>query len=240
MFRRPFWMIPFICFIAGYYTIAALMGRDSLETPCLRGQRLQEVAQILSAYPLKLRILDLIEEQTLPEGTVLSQHPEPGQKVKMYQPVSIVVSKRPPLSVAPACRGLNRQELIKLVQEKGLRLRLYFCHSSYPVDRCIAQIPASGSPMESTLLTAYISLGKTTLRLMPNLCNRPYGEVSNFLTQNGLKSECTPNIPDSAPIVIAQQPRSGSFIDLHKPPIVQLQLDAQQTKSLPAKSAQHG
>lgn len=234
--------MPFFFFLAGYYTISALMGSETFQAPSLQGQPLRDVLSILVKYPIKLRIVDCVEESALPDGTIISQHPQPGQRLKLYQPVGIIVSKKPPLRRAPNFQNLDQETAAKQAQDLGLRLKIYHCQStSYPFGRCIAQYPQAHAPIEHKTLILYISSGRSSIRLMPSLCSRPYGQVSAFLNNEGLRFEAYSvdkeghRLPFSEAqnqehTVVAQQPLAGSFIDLQKPPLIQLQLSAQQKK----------
>ncbi len=236
------WTLPFFFFIAGYYSILGLMGPETFQAPALQGQSLKDALSTLLKYPIKLRIIDCVEEPALPDGTIISQHPQPGQKLKLYQPVGIIISKKPPLRSAPNFQNLDAQAIAKQARDLGIRLKMYNCQSNtYPVGRCIAQYPIAHAPMEHKTLILYISSGRSPIRLMPSLCNKPYGLVSSFLKDEGLRFEayCKDKDGRSLPhvdtqnqehMVTAQQPLAGSFIDFEKPPIIQLQLTEKATK----------
>jgi beta-lactam-binding protein with PASTA domain len=221
---RVLWVFPFILFFCGYYIISLFIRSETIKTPSLTGKRLQEVVALLTPYQLNIRILGEVEDATLPEGTVITQRPQAGQKIKFYQSVGVVISHHPPASIAPNLVGLSIKDSSAKADKERLRLKVYWLESAIPKDQCIAQYPAAGLPLVERLLFAYFSKGQTTLRIVPNLTNLPLPEVRDFLKNQGVAVTIWPaEIQDfSIYRITAQKPNAGSFIDLSERPHVQL------------------
>ncbi len=220
---RYFWLMPFFCFIGGYYTIAFFMGSQTIETPAFTGQSLHDVVANLAACRLSMRILGTVEEPTLPDGTVISQNPLAGQKIKFYQPVGIIISRAPPALLAPDFRGMTKENILECAQAIGARVKFYWCPSFSSLNNCIAQFPSAGCSLPTKTIFAYLSSGLTPLRLVPDFCGKTHSEVEEFLKQHGMVVEILPGAQSNAPgIIMAQKPPAGSFIDINTQKIVQL------------------
>ena len=224
MFSRVFWLIPFLFFFAGYYTISWLLGSQTVLTPSLTGKRLQDVVALLTPYQLNLRILGEIEDSTLPEGTVIAQKPMAGQKIKFYQSVGVTISRHPAHAVAPAFMGLSNKECAAQSEKEGLRLKIYWCESSHTKDQCIAQYPTPGAALPDKTMIAYLSKGQTPLRIMPQLHGFSVEAVQDFCKENALSLTMLPGPlePGIHYRIAAQKPVFGSLIDVSMRPSLQI------------------
>jgi serine/threonine-protein kinase len=227
-FNHILWILPFGCFILGYLVLSLVVGTESLPAPQLVGQRLNDAVAVLAPYKLTLRILDEVEEPAMPEGTVLSQHPAPGQKIKVYQSIGVVVSRKQKQERAPQLVGKTLEEIRELVAQQGLRIKAYKIESSiYPANQCVSQSPAAGFDVQDKLITVYISSGLSALRLMPDCKGMRLDAVLEFFKTHNIPVTVIPTECDdpSACKVIAQRPPSGSFIDLSHPPTIELKVE---------------
>lgn len=222
------WILPFAAFILGYLVLSIVVGTETLPAPQLVGQRLNDAVTVLAPYKLTLRIIDEIEEPAMPEGTVLSQHPAPGQKIKVYQSIGVVVSRRQKQERAPQLVGKMLDEIRELVAQQGLRIKAYKLESAvYPVNQCMSQSPAAGFDVQDKLITVYISSGLPSLRLMPDCKGMPLEAVIAFFKSHGLAMTAisTESGDVHTGIVVAQRPPSGSFIDLAHTPAIELKVE---------------
>lgn len=224
MIARVFWLVPFLLFFAGYYTISWFIGSQTVTTPSLTGKRLHDVVTLLTPYQLNLRILGEIEDGTLAEGTVISQKPLAGQKIKFYQSVGVIVSRHAPHAVAPNLLGLSSKECSVQAENERIRLKVHLAESNLPKDQCIAQYPTPGTPLPDRTMTAYISKGQTSLRIVPNLSGRPLQEVRDFFKESSIPVTVVPSeLQEGVQYdVIAQKPSFGSLIDLSAKPHIQV------------------
>jgi beta-lactam-binding protein with PASTA domain len=221
---RIFWLIPFFFFFAGYYTISWLIGAQTVSTPSLTGKRLQDVVTLLTPYQLNLRILGEIEDGTLPEGTVIAQKPLAGQKIKFYQSVGVTISRHPAHAVAPSMTGLSQKECGVQGEKESLRLKLYWCESSYPKDQCIAQHPTAGTALPDRAMTVYLSKGQTPLRIVPNVQGFSVPAIQDFCKEHGITLTVQPGPldPNLHYRVVGQKPTFGSLIDISLRPFLQI------------------
>ncbi len=223
---RLFWIVPFFLFFAGYYGISWLLSSETINTPNLAGKRLQDVVALLTPYQLTLKILDEIEDATLPEGTVIRQKPEADQKIKLYQSVGIVISRHPPAVKAPHFMGLFHKECMSKAGNDRLRLKVYWCESICPKNSCVAQYPAPGDPLPDRTVIIYLSKGQTALRIVPHFVGRELNEVCEFLKDQGIPMNVEPSEIDNHVVyrIVAQKPHFGALIDLDRNPSIQVSI----------------
>jgi eukaryotic-like serine/threonine-protein kinase len=223
----PLWLLPFGCFLLGYYTMSWVVGAQTVATPLLLGKRLQEVITLLSPYQLSVRIQKELEEPLLPEGTVISQYPAAGQKIKVRQAISIVLSRRPAPPIAPSFIGLKKEQLLAQAQDRGIEVQFYELESVYPMGQCIAHYPAPGNQLLHKAMVVYLSKGSSPLCLMPNLVGKDLGQVQEFLQLHSVQAHVFGTAQNEG-IVLSQKPLPGTVIDNTHPPLVQLTVEGKQ------------
>ncbi len=222
-----FWITPFLFFLGGYYLTSSLFHISTTEVPSVVGKQLDEAFSILSAHQLTIQLLDQKEESDLPDNTVVSQIPLPGQQAKQRQTVFLSLSKQPLPSIAPAWQGKQLADIEKEARTLKVRLKTYFLESVYPLNHCIAQIPMAAAPLPDMTMIVYISKGSTPAIIWPNFKNKPLNQVLEFLEHYNItpqRIDAAGNQPSSAAMVIDQRPLAGSIISLddNHIPIVQL------------------
>lgn len=224
------WLLPFLCFLLGYQLIRFFFTVDTLVMPRLVGRHLQEAVRMLSDQNLNIRIVEEKETTEVPEGTILSQIPLEGQKIKPYQSIFLVLSQRSSTTLAPAILGLSEIEAIQVAHERELDIKRYKIYSSEPLDTCIAQIPGKSLPLTSRKILAYISQGEQPYRLMPNFKHVSLAEVTAFLRTYTIEPqmfhsyEVGEDHSCDACMVLDQRPSAGALINLSVPFKVQLRI----------------
>lgn len=229
------WIIPFISFFIGYQTLRLIFYSKQVQTPNVLGLNLNDAIKKLSSYQLNVRILKEKEDSDLPEGTIISQSPEPLRNIKPYQSVFLVITCKKPPMISPNMVNLTLEEAQNVVDKKGLNLKKYYLESSYPSDTIIAQIPESGQNMTNDIVTVYVSAGSSSVRVFPDLVKKTVKQAKEFLNEydldakiyheNESKAEGNQN---SEPhdckncIIINQIPLPGTLVDLKKTFTVQL------------------
>ena len=226
------WLLPFLCFLFGYQLIRFFFTVDTLVMPRLVGRHLQEAVRMLSDQNLNIRIVEEKETTEVPEGTILSQIPLEGQKIKPYQSIFLVLSQRSSTTLAPIIQGLSETEAVQLAHERQLDIKRYRIFSSAPIDMCIAQVPGRSLPLTSRKIIAYISAGEQPYRLMPNFKHIPIAEVVSFLRTYNIEPhifhgyEVGEDHSCDNCVVLEQRPFAGSFINISTPFKVQLRIGA--------------
>ena len=227
------WILPFISFIVGYLFLESYYRIGELETPSVVGKNLLETFSILSKHDLTPRILTEKEDPDLPEGTILSQTPAAGKKIKQNHSVYLVISKQPAKIPVPSLVHKAISRIEQELKPQGFRIKSYTLQSNYPQCYCIAQHPAPHELVQEKKILTYISTGNTKPVLWPNVKNKPVLDVIDFLKTNNINPEIKHSSPRESShtchecIVIDQRPLAGSLVTLDpaKPMHVQLQVE---------------
>lgn len=201
-------------------------------TPSVVGKNIHEAFAIVSAHNLNARLLEEKEDPYLPSGTVISQSPQAGQKIKPYQSLFVLLSKKPSQIYAPHCLHKTDSDILSTLQTHKIRAKIYTLPSIYPKGFCFAQIPLPQEPIEDSLLTLYVSGGNKKPIIWPDFTQLPVSDVTDFLHTHAIEASivheypCLSNHTCTSCIVTDQRPLAGSLISLdpQKPCVVQLQV----------------
>lgn len=225
-----FWTLPFLCFLATYIILSLLFAKPSISTPSLIGTQLTNAFTLLSQHNLNPRLLRQQVDDELPAGTILSQIPAPGQKIKPYQQVFLTVSKKNDTRSAPQIVGKQYAHAIGQLKESDIKHKVFYLASKKPKGTVTAQLPTAGNAMVNNRMTLYVSEGSTKPVLFPDFTQHTAQEVTQFLSTYNITPRLyhtrsvTKQHDCSSCIVIGQQPLPGSIIDIEKPVSVQLKV----------------
>lgn len=225
------WLLPFLCFLFGYYTVSWVFSAETIDVPQLSGKRLQDAVSLLVPYKLNLRILDEVEDPAVPEGTVISQRPAAGRKIKVFQSVGVIVAKKPSPTLAPNFVGALVEDVQSKAESNKLKVKTYFFNSNkYPINWCIAQAPIANEELTDKTMVVYISSGDTQFRIMPNLYGKTLSEVYPFFNLyatiiNISPQEYSRHTDCSKCRIVSQRPIAGSLINLNSPLQIQLHVE---------------
>lgn len=223
-----FWIVPFICFLLGYYALYRLVTVDYIETPSLIGLSLSDALKTMSLQQLQGQVVAEKDDADLPHGMVIDQRPHAGQKVKRSQPIALTITKKPDPLLAPACINLDKPSINALAAAERIRVKYHEIESSFPTGRCYAQYPQAGGEIVDRILHVYVSAGMNPLRLFPDFKNRSAADVAAFLSSHGIKPHIFHNTSIDADhncaycTVQDQKPLPGTLMDLKRPIAVQL------------------
>lgn len=192
--------------------------------PSIVGMHVNDALKIASTQSLNLRLLSQKEDNDIPTGTIISQTPRPGKKMKVHQPLYIVVSKQVRMQVAPILLGKTYPEIETMCHKHELSCTHYIIPNIVASNRCFAQIPRPKMPMTDNVLISYQGSDKKKAVIFPSLKGSKLSEVKQFLEEHGCKINIKSfnNIPDDQLIVTDQRPMAGSLIKNPKEIVVQL------------------
>ncbi len=230
-----FWILPFFCFFAGYLLLQRMYNVDQLEAPSLVGKQLQDAVAELSIHNLNIRLIDQKEDPDLPQGTILSQTPAVGQKIKPHQAIHVVISKQQQKKVCPSLLEKTATEIETELTDLKIHNKSYMVPSTQPVNTCVAQFPSAGAVLDEPRVITYLSSGNDKPILMPNLKGKTAAQATEFFKQHAatttleiIHANPQPNdhVCGEQCIVVDQRPLAGSIerLDQHKPLLVQLQV----------------
>lgn len=224
--QKSFWIIPFLCFILGYQITRFFLTIDGIETPGLVGLTVTEAVKILSKNSLNVRILSDKEDAELPDGTIVSQTPATGRRIKSNQSIFLSISKKPENPIAPQFVGKTLKDAENCTRKIVSHNKIYPIESCHPSGTCIAQHPHAGTALEDSKVLLYVSDKKRRSAILPSLVGRPPEEVIAFLDESGIPYEIVgqqkANL--SKQRISDQRPLAGSFVEIDNPPTVQLQV----------------
>ncbi len=223
-------LLPFVCFFAGYQVLNMFFAVDKIPTPTVIGASLTTALKILSSTNLNARILAEQEDKTLPEGSILSQVPEPNTLIKPQQPVFLVIAKNPPKRILPSYRGLTESEVRTRAKALGLRIKAYNLTTIYPIGECIAQYPLPGTPIDSSeenTILAYFSASNHSPVIVPQYKGHTLAEalasvpscVKVVVRHRNCEKEYT---SCTTCRIIEQKPYPGALVYLQRPVTLQL------------------
>src|SRR5690606_22437752 len=139
---------------------------------------------------LKLKIEQI--ESTLPGGTVLSQWPEPGAKIKKDATVILKVSKGGNRIALPDVRGLEYSQALKKLEESGFQAgdTLRVSDDTRAAGVVIAQSPSAPVMLESTrkidLLVSQGQVSQNGLIQVPEVLQREEQIARKLVEESGL------------------------------------------------------
>ncbi len=227
--RSLLWLAPFTSFIFGYLLISLLRPQRTLPAPALVGKTLDQAAIILSQANLNLRVVGYKDDALLPQGTVVSQAPSVGTKVKEHQSLYLAIAKKPNPAAMPALIGLPQEKAVAAV-EKFSSPKIYaLASSTHPQGTIIAQSPQPGMPLAQPIIL-YVAGSPDRPVIMPNFKDTLIDEVLAFLQLHGITPAISHlNVTDpyhrcTACRIIDQRPLPGSFISINGTKQAQIQL----------------
>lgn len=221
------WILPLICFYGTYFAFHCFFAPKILITPSLIGKQLPEAVQILSDIHLNMRILSQKEDTELTPGTIISQTPSAHSSIRPHQSIFVVISRQAEQKKAPNFLQKRNDDCNKIAQNNELVVKTY--QVPYFIDDiCIGQIPDPHKPLHDNRISLYISKEPSKQFVLPSFKKRTLEEVTEFLTEKGIKYTVTHAKHIEAQhsckncSVIQQKPLAGSFIDSKKPLTIQL------------------
>lgn len=218
------WILPFIFFLTGYLTIRALLHKQIVYVPQLVGANMVDAIKALSAQKLNARILDQKEDSDMPEGTVINQSPKANVKLKVGQPVFLVITRAPAKNRAPSLYYNSLENAKEKLIQEGLSPKFYLIPSIAQQNLCFAQEVKPARELNSKVVIAYFSKGKTSLVIMPNLKGLGIEQVRNFLKKNNIDVVVhedgefnSKKKKNNTPFKVKKQrPMAGSLVDISK------------------------
>lgn len=225
-----FWLFPFLSFIAGYYLLHSLYGVTTIDAPSIVGKNIIEAFHILSDHNLSPRLLAEKEDPDLPAGTILSQTPQAGSKIKSQQSVLCVISKKPDTVKAPHLVGKSLRHISVALDKQGVRNKIYYVHSTHPKNMCVGQYPAPEELLPNKKIITYLSSGNAKPVILPNFKHKPLNQITEFLEQYNITADITHYGSTTGQklrgesIIIDQRPLAGSIITFNDDSPIHVQL----------------
>jgi beta-lactam-binding protein with PASTA domain len=173
-------VMPFIVHRGGASIVPNLVDLD-----------LQQADSILAQEDLQLQIMAEETDPSKEPGTIISQIPAPGAKIKEGRMVKVRVSKAEEAVIVPQLKGISVRQAELLLGQASLQLgEVSWVSSDYfPQDVVIENIPSSGlSVPPGTSVNIVASLGAVPdTVMMPDLVGKNIEESRRILQEIGLQ-----------------------------------------------------
>jgi len=188
-----------------------------IDAPTLEGLSLSEAKNEMNKHNLDFRIIDEVFSE-LPANYVVSQTPQPGEKMKVTLPLFLVLSKGQEMVPIPNVVGFRREDAELAIINAGLTLgQVSEVHSS-TVEKgyVVEQNPRADiqNVMKDTMINLDISSGPEPVALkMPDFIGGSIESARLSLAQLNLKEGVVYEDWQSqfpAGMVIAQSPAIGT------------------------------
>lgn len=232
--KHILYLLPFLFFISGYYTLAWITHVTTAQVPPLVGLSLTEAVLRLAEQQLNVRVLAFHEEPDIAPGTIVSQIPSAGSAAKPQQRVFVVIAKEPEVTRAPSLVGIDSQQAQQSARKQGLQVqRIVVAGAGYPHDMVIAQAPQAGEAVNDGLVIIYVAGAQQAMVVMPNFVGMPVADVQRFCAEEGGTVQISyASARDELQGVEQcrvrdQRPLPGSIVELGKGLKIQLSVAAQ-------------
>ena len=214
--RRPVWpwLLALLLLVAagfaGWFAFQTI--EDRLESELVAVPNVVGLEEILAVRRLMNRDLvpDVRRErhEEVPRGKVISQDPEPGDRVARDNQVVLRVSEGPPTTQVPDVEGRSATDAVAILKDAGLDANVESVPSREPEGTIVAQHPAAGETVSlGTSVRINASKGPE-LVIVPSVVGDRYEDALATLQRAGFAVARTDVENNEAPrgIVIGQNP----------------------------------
>jgi beta-lactam-binding protein with PASTA domain len=173
-----------------FMPLVVRLGQES-DVPDLQGLRLDEAKSALKERGLELRVIR--EEYSLKSspGTIISQFPEPGSRVKKGRRIRVVLSKGGEKATVPELTGMTLRQAELTLEARGLLIGepIYISTDTLPAGEVINSFPAAGTTVPLDIEVRVLINQADTLEIVkvPQLRGENIKEVSAKLEELGLR-----------------------------------------------------
>ena len=216
--RRPsrtwLWVLIILIVVAaaGVGAFAIIKSASGIKVPDLVGKTTAEAEKMLKDMGLELVIAKKVIDAEKPKDLIISQDPQPGNKVSKGGTVEVVVSKGQELVSVPDCRGLTLEKARALIEDANLKVgdTTEEYSASVPQGRVSSQSPEPGAK-ESIGTTVDLAISKgAEMVLVPGVIGMKTDTATKNLEAAGFKVEVQ-DVSSTQPEgnVIDQNPAAG-------------------------------
>ncbi|MCL4417909.1 MAG: PASTA domain-containing protein [Actinobacteria bacterium] len=219
-----FFMVLFVVFLTLFLSINSRYKNIKTEigfmiVPPIERINVNEAKEILSTYGLKLVIKSSEFNSNISQNYIISQDPQPGNKIPKDSSVNVVLSKglETVLVKVPNLIGLTKQDAIKTIEDLGLKAGSISEENSsdFVKDTIINQNPSYNEEIDkNSIINLTVSMGNKILTI-PNLIGSDFLYAKAQIEMLGLKLSTTKMTDAASPpgTIIALNPPPGSQVE---------------------------
>lgn len=210
-------MVLVMGFFAGaFMSYGKFWSTAEVVVPDVTGKQMTLARQILEDKKLRVNVAETYDA-SVPAGTVVSQNPEAGTKVKEERLVTIYVSKGGESLEMPDLKGLSRKDAEEKLTKMGLKIgSIYERNSDEEAGTVIATDPRAGSKInKGQSVDITVSKGKKEKKVsVPDVTGLPLEAAKEAITSAGFHVGSVTQEPSkqAAGTVISQSPAGGSSL----------------------------
>lgn len=204
--------ISFIAFgaMAAFLVFKVINFDKSGEVPMLEGQSVTEAAENLNKRKLFLSIAGKEYHEEIPEGHIVKQKINPGEKIRVGTEVEVIVSRGKEIYSMPSFEGqlLEDAKLTLINLEMKIKKVTWVHSDSVEKGRVIAQRPLSGN-ITGNEINFLVSLGPYKISYKcPSFVNMTIDDARMLAGELGVELI----EKDKGSRVIFQKPEAGALI----------------------------
>lgn len=208
--------VMLLCIIgsAAFISYKVFFDKPARSMPLLKGSSVIEAVEMLERLGIKARIEQ--EESSLPRGTVISQWPATGVKLRGGKTAILKVSRGSAKMPLPDLRGLTQQQAVKRLQEEGFIVgEIVKVNHERPAGVVAAQNPsAPASVPQGREVSLMVSMGpavKGGQVIVPDLQQQNEKTAVELARVGGLTPRVEYIYSNAAPrgMVIGMKPDAG-------------------------------
>lgn len=185
--------------------------RPQHPVPALTELTLDEARAEVTQLKFKLSTSEAFNDE--PAGSVISQSPPPGKKLREQESVKLVISKGPPPVDIPAVVGKTEDEARLLLEGAQFTIdenvtRVF--DETIPKGQVMATTPATPQAPKGSVITLTVSDGPEP-RSISDWTNKPFAEAKAGIEAAGLKVKRVDGYSDTVAVgnVISTSPGAG-------------------------------
>jgi eukaryotic-like serine/threonine-protein kinase len=214
-----FAVLMMVAVVSAIMTIRLTVHGRQETLPQLAGLPVAQAQKVVDGLGLNLKVEDRLYSANVPAGSIVSQMPTAGIRVKPLQDVHVLVSLGAPQVTVPDVIGRSVRAARITAVQSGLTIgdvaALYWPQSQ-PNDIVAQDPPPSATDLESPAVDFLVSLGEAPPAfLCPSFKGKPLGIVQAELQQAGFENPQAVRVPSSATppgLILSQQPLAGSKV----------------------------
>jgi serine/threonine-protein kinase len=186
-----------------------------VEVPSILGKSMAEATQLLEEIHLRNEVIGERFDLQYPEGTVVSQHPQPGGRMKTEGKVQLIVSLGEKTNPVPDLKGASLRVAHLMAREAGFEFGSIseISIAGIEEDHIVEQFPPPHSrEFLSPRIDILVSKGDFSRYMMPDVMGQSLNRVLLFFESNdfelgNIRYVELANI--SAGLVVKQFPEPG-------------------------------
>ena len=200
---------------SAYWGMRIAVRGTEVEVPSMLGKSMGEASELLERIHLKNEVIGERFDPEFPKGTVISQHPQPGGRMKTEGRVQLIVSLGEKTNPVPDLKGASLRVARLMARQAGFEFGSISEISIAGVekDHIVEQFPPPHSrDFLSSRIDILVSRGDFSRYVMPDVMGRNLNQVTLFFESNDfeLGNIRYVDLADmSAGLVVKQFPEPG-------------------------------